>query len=121
MVKAKTYEQVEAMQRKAVRFVADVLLDEDKADEIDSLTVEEYADRKNLRVSNPTPRRNEMPVLTKSELQTTIDHAGELITDMLDPSLTREALVLLVQDLHEYINGSDEEEEDEEDEGEEEE
>jgi ribosome assembly protein YihI (activator of Der GTPase) len=51
--KEKTYEQAEAAQRKAVRFLRDVVGDPEKADEIEALTVEEYADRKGFMLTNP--------------------------------------------------------------------
>lgn len=55
--KDKTYDQAEAMQAKAVRFTRDVVGDPDKADEIESLSVEEYADRKGLQLMNPADER----------------------------------------------------------------
>jgi hypothetical protein len=61
--KQKTYQQAAAMQRKAVRFLRDVVGDDDKADEIEGLSVDEYVARKRLTLTNPaqtsthTPRR----------------------------------------------------------------
>ena len=51
--KEKTYEQAAAMQRKAVEFLRDLVKDEDKADEIEGLSVDEYAARKGLVLINP--------------------------------------------------------------------
>jgi hypothetical protein len=53
--KEKTYEQAAAMQDKAIRFLRNVVGDDEKADEIEALSVEEYADRKGLILSNPAP------------------------------------------------------------------
>jgi len=50
--KAKTREQLEKMQDKAVRFLRDVVGDSDKADEIDSMSPEEYADKKRIHLVN---------------------------------------------------------------------
>lgn len=64
--KEKSYDQAAAMQQKAVRFLRDVVGDQEKADEIESLSVSEYADRKGLVLTNPastlnqTQRRNVM-------------------------------------------------------------
>lgn len=52
--KSKTREQLERLQDKAVRFLRDVVGDDDKADEIEGLSVEEYADRKRIHLANPT-------------------------------------------------------------------
>jgi hypothetical protein len=52
--KEKTIEQAEAAQAKAVRFLRDVVGDEDKAAEIEDLDVSEYAERKNFIITNPT-------------------------------------------------------------------
>lgn len=45
-MKTKTLDQMTAMQRKAVRFLRDVIGDQDKANEIESLSSAEYAERK---------------------------------------------------------------------------
>jgi hypothetical protein len=50
--KTKTREQLEKMQDKAVRFLRDVVGDSDKADEIDSMSPEEYADKKRIHLVN---------------------------------------------------------------------
>ena len=55
--KSKTREQLERLQAKAVRFVRDVLDDPDKADEIEGMTAEEYADKKRIHLVNPKRRR----------------------------------------------------------------
>jgi len=51
--KTKTREQVEAMQDKAANFLRNVVGDDDKADEIDALSVAEYAERKKITLENP--------------------------------------------------------------------
>ena len=111
--KAKTSEQVEAMQRKAVRFAENVLEDDDLADELDALSVQEYAERKHLTIANPA--RREKPQLastgTKKELQDSLDEVGNQIMEMLDPSLTRKEIVERLQELDSFVNGDDEEDE----------
>jgi len=51
--KAKTRAQVEAMQEKAVRFLRDVADKPDAADDIEEMSVEDYAAKKHVRLSNP--------------------------------------------------------------------
>ena len=50
--KAKTRAQVEAMQDKAVRFLRDVSDKQDAADDIEDLSVEEYAAKKHIQITN---------------------------------------------------------------------
>jgi len=51
--KYRSLTQVEQTQEKAVRFAHNVLADDDLADELESLSPEEYADRKGLVIRNP--------------------------------------------------------------------
>jgi hypothetical protein len=71
--KDKTYEQAEAMQAKAARFLRDVVGDEDKANEIEGLSVEEYADRKGLRLMNPAPDRTKSQTRSKKTMAANSD------------------------------------------------
>lgn len=82
----RTIEQVEAAQRKAVRFAENVLADDDKAAELASLSPEEYADRKRLRIINPTPataeRNRLMPKQpTRAELLERIEELEEALSE----------------------------------------
>lgn len=118
----KTFEQVQAMQSKAVRFVEDVLEDDDLADELFDLSVQDYADRKRVTISNPArallliqqTRKPKMAgiTVTKKQLEETIDEAGGIATTMLDASLTRVELVSLAQDLDALLNGTEYEDDD---------
>lgn len=83
--KDKTIEQVEAMQKKAVRFAENVLMDEDKATELESLSPEEYADRKRLRIINPERKTGTMPKQpTRAELQERIEELEEKLDAIAD-------------------------------------
>lgn len=55
--KVKTREQVEKMQRKAVNFLRDVVGNDDKADAIGNMSLEDYAAHKHVTLSNPRSRR----------------------------------------------------------------
>lgn len=59
--KSKTREAVEKMQAKAVRFLRDVVGDDEKAEEIGDLSLEEYADRKRVHLVNPHHGRKAKP------------------------------------------------------------
>ena len=63
--KYRTIEQVETAQEKAVRFAQNVLLDDDKAEELSSLTPEEYADRKRIHIITPNPTERNRPTMPK--------------------------------------------------------
>ena len=55
-----SYAQVEARKDKAVRFLRDVVGDDDRADEVEDESVEDYADRKGLILKNTAQRRTLM-------------------------------------------------------------
>lgn len=51
----KTWDQIEAMRQKAIRFLRDVVQDEEKAQEFEGLSTREYAERKGVQVAeNPS-------------------------------------------------------------------
>ena len=91
MKKYRTFEQTETAQARAVRFAENVLEDSDLADELESLTPEEYADRKGIVITN----QGEMKVAngngdprTKTELLDEIDDLQsqlDAINDIFNP------------------------------------
>lgn len=71
--KALDREQVEKRQAKAVRFLRDVTDDPDLADEIEDLSVEEYAKRKGFELTdNPTRKRKGSKTMKKEDLQAAV-------------------------------------------------
>jgi hypothetical protein len=60
--KALSSEQVERRQAQAVRLLRDVTDDPDRADEIEDLSVAEYAERKGFQLSNPRTRKGMNPM-----------------------------------------------------------
>jgi hypothetical protein len=50
-----------------------------------------------------------------TELQGLLDDVGERVSDLLNPALSREQLVELVQELDDLVNGTEEEDDEEED------
>ena len=91
MKKYRTFEQTETAQARAVRFAENVLEDSDLADELESLTPEEYADRKGIVIIN----QGEIKVVngngdarTKAELLDEIEDLQsqlDAINDILNP------------------------------------
>lgn len=71
MPKALTREQLQGRKEKAVRFVRTVLQDDERADEIADESLEDYAERRKIKLLNP---RGE-PMATKQEL---LDQIREL-------------------------------------------
>jgi hypothetical protein len=51
--KQATYDQVLRKQDKAVQFLRDVVGNDDLANDIEDLSVQEYADKKNIEIVNP--------------------------------------------------------------------
>ena len=112
-----TYEQIAARKEKAVRFVRDVLDDEDHASDIDGESVEDYAARKHLVIDNPQ-RRREAPMangngdLTKADLQDMVDQATQLLSDAYAPESSREDLAAAVGDALDILSGNGDDDDD---------
>lgn len=70
-----TREQVEKRQAKAVKFAADVLEDDDLADELEALSPQEYAERKSLLMTNPTKKRREPTSMRRDEMKDLVKEA----------------------------------------------
>lgn len=112
--KYRTIEQVETAQQRAVRFAQNVLLDDDKADELASLSPEEYADRKRIHVisTNPTERNTRtMPKPTRADLEQRVQ---ELEQENSDLNERLDAIADLVGTAEESEDDEEEEQEDDE-------
>lgn len=118
-MKTKTYQEMEAMQVKAVKFVEDVVGDPQRAREIEEQSVEAYARGKKIQIENPEGRRSMTmeATATKAELTETLDGVESLLDEALDPVLTREQLVEKVQDAYYLIAGEDDEDEEDDQDG----
>lgn len=71
-MKTLTRKQLESRKVQAVRFTRDVLGDDDRADEIEEEPIEDYAERRRIRMVNQKGTRN-MPATSKRELLDRID------------------------------------------------
>src|SRR5215831_4489028 len=88
--KHRTREQTETAQARAVRFAENVLEDSDKADQIESLTPEEYVDRRGITITNPLERRITNMVgngnnMTKADLQDVCDQVQDILSNAYTP------------------------------------
>ena len=100
--------------------------EDDRADEFDDMSVEEYAEHRGLElVSNPRRKERKTTMaakgLSKADLQDAIDRATETLSDAYTPEASREELAAAVGEAIDILNGEDEdddstlEDEDEED------
>ena len=69
-MKTLTRAQLEKRKEQAVRFVRDVKDDPDRADEIESESLEDYAERRRIKIENPGRRCS---MATRKELQERIE------------------------------------------------
>lgn len=119
--RVKTLDQVRKMQAKAVRFVQNVLQDDERAAEIAAESPAEYAEHKRIKViDNPAVtilnmRRHSMAgvISTKAELEKLLDDVEGLSSDALDPELSREEVVAKVKEIYDLVSSDEEEDEDE--------
>jgi uncharacterized protein YPO0396 len=117
-MKSKTLTQVEAAKTRAENFVRQVLLDDERADEIAEETLEKYAERKQIQiVNNPDKRRQTMA--TKQELEQLVDDQSAYIEELENElgdlkSSVRETLSATKENLESTLElvGEDESEDD---------
>jgi hypothetical protein len=111
-----TRDQAETAKKRAFSFLRNVLQDDDRADEVENESVDEWAEETGRTITNPEKRRNLMANgATKADLQDTIDQIGDIVVDALDPTLTREDVVAKLQEIDELINGEDDDSDDDDD------
>jgi hypothetical protein len=111
-VKALTRNQLESRKEKAVRFTRDVLGDQDRADEIADESVEDYAERRKIQITNPSKRRNAIMARTKTkaELEAEVADLQDENQELQDQLDTIADIVAPPED--EDDNGDDDEEDD---------
>ena len=118
MKKQQTYEQVEARKDKAARFLRDILDDDDRAEDVEDESVEDYAERKGITITN-SGRRAIMAngnggngEMTKAELEDCVDNATQILTDAYVPEASREDLAAAIGDALDALSGEDSGDED---------
>lgn len=106
-MKTRTYQQVETAKRRAEAFEANVLGDDDRAQDFADMSVEDYADLRGITIQNPNKQGATMPISItqlRRELREANDRISELEQERAD---VLDALGL------EVIGETDEEEEEE--------
>jgi hypothetical protein len=106
-----TRDQAETAKKRAAPFLRNVLQDEDRADEVESESLDDWAEETGRTITNPAKRKPTMAQngVTKGDLQDTLDQVGDMIVNALDPSLTREDVIQKLQEMDDLVNGDDDE------------
>jgi hypothetical protein len=117
-VKPLARDQLQSRKKQAVRFTRDVLDDPDRAEEIADESLEDYAERRKIQITNPSNRRNAIMARSKSKAELEAENAdlkdeNAELQDQLDTI----ADIVAPADEDEDENGSadDEEEDDDQD------
>ena len=115
MAKQVTREQAERKKKQAAAFM-ERIGEDDRADEFDDMSVEEYAEHRGLELaSNPNRKARKRTMPTKSELQEQVDSAVAILNEAYTPESTREELAAAVGEALDILNGEDEDSADEDD------
>ena len=111
--KTLTREQLFARKGKAARFVRDVLGDPERADEITGESLDDYAARRRIQITNPKRGDVTMPRKTVEDYRADIADLKEQIGDL---EAENEGLQEQLDGISEILAPEEEEEEEEEDE-----
>ena len=98
-----TRTQAETAKKRAESFLRNVLQDDDRAGEVESQTVDEWAEDTGRTITER--KQNPTMATTKTELQGTIDQINDLVADALDPINSREDVVEKLQQIDDLLNG----------------
>jgi|SRR5579864_6529525 len=122
MAKEVTREQAQRKKAQAAAFL-ERIGQSDRGQEFADMSVDEYADHKGLRLTNPRTRReraqmaNGNGTTTKADLQDTIDQAISILDDAYTPEVSREDLAEAVGSALETLRGEGEDEDEDDDNG----
>lgn len=107
MRKFQTREQAQKTKAKAVRFVHDVLGDDERADELDAEPLESYAQRKRIQIINPVRggRKSMARKPTRPELEETLDTVYEKLQEAYGPRISREEMAEKIGDVLDELAG----------------
>jgi len=108
VAKQVTREQAERKKAQAATLMKRIGED-DRADEFDSMSVEDYVERRGLQIaSNPRRKARKTNMATKNELQDQLDSISEVLNEAYTPEATRAELAKAVGNALDIINGDDE-------------
>lgn len=104
-MKTLSRKQLESRKAQAVRFTRDVLEDDDRADEIEDEPVEDYAERRHIKMVNRRGGRNMAQQPSKREL---LDRIDELQAENEDLQSRLDEISDIVGDEADEDEGSEE-------------
>ncbi len=108
-----TREEAERKKAQAATFM-ERIGESDRAQEFGDMSVDDYAEHRGLRLSNPAiTRRRTMAsgnTATKTDLQDVIDEVIDVLEDAYDPESSREDLAGAVGQALDVLRGEDEDE-----------
>ena len=81
--KIATLDQINRMQARAVMAAENLQDDPDRADELESMSPEEYAESKNIQITNPAKRRTLMTRADAEARITELEEENEELRDSL--------------------------------------
>ena len=113
-----TRAQLQSRKKKAVRFTRDVLEDPERAEEIADESLEDYAERRRIQITNPSRRRKAIMARTKSKAELEAENAdlkeeNEELQEQLDT--IADIISPPDEDEDENVDAYDEEEDDDQD------
>jgi len=112
-----TRDQAETAKNRAASFTRNVLNDDDRADEIEDESLDDWAEETGHTITNPKKQENCMAQTstTKADLQDTLDSIGDIVADALDPASERADLVAALQEIDSLVSGDDDDADDDDD------
>ena len=112
--KTLTREKLQARKDQAVRFTRDVVGDPDRAAEIQDESLEDYAQRRGIQLSNPWSRRTAMATRkTSADYRAELKDLRDQVSDLEEEN---ESLQGQLDRVAEIVGGEEEEEEEDEEE-----
>ena len=110
-MKRLTREQVQSRKAKAVRFVRDVVGDPERAEEIAAESLESYAARRKLQISNP---RRSISMARRKTIEDYRQEIADLKNENAELQEENESLAGQLDEIQDILSPEEEEEEDEE-------
>jgi hypothetical protein len=104
-----TRDQAERKKTQAAEFM-ERIGQPDRAEEFEGMSVDDYAEHRGFRLTNPRRRTTNMAdktAPTKSELQAQIDDAIDALEDAYTPESTREELASAIGNALDILSGED--------------
>lgn len=115
--KVLTRDQAETAKKRAISFLRNVLQDDDRADEVESEDLDQWAEETGRTITNPTKRKTTLMAngVSKADLQDALDQIGDVVADALDPASERADLVQALQQIDALVSGDGDDDDDSDD------